>query len=324
MLKAQCIVSDSDKKLLAYNGFDGFESLWDLELEWFEEPNYRRRGWSGVSRYVLKRPEGDSLAVFIKRQQNHNFRSLLHLIRGLPTTYREYENLRRMREYGIPCPDVIFYGHRTVGGQWQAVLITRSLTEYQPLEHCLNAIAQDDVAARKALLASVAHTLGRMHNHHLRHGSLYAKHILVRARRSAGSKHDGACEFDSVVIDLERMRTCFPLSRLALRDLGQLQRRWNRREGDWEAFIDSYLAHVKLGPLGGKIRDATIARSPTDGAELGRSNSAGRSARRLASRALHSISGEVLGDNVRRAAVHAESPPACRSEKKAPLADVRE
>lgn len=323
-MKAQCIVSDGDRKLLAYNGFDGFESLWNLELEWFEEPNHRRRGWSGVSRYVLKKPEGGSLAVFIKRQQNHNFRSLLHLIRGLPTVYREYGNLRRMREYGIPCPDVVFYGHRNVGGQWQAVLITRSLTEYQPLEHCLNAIAQDDVAARRALLASVAHTLSRMHNHHLRHGSLYAKHILVRARRSAGSNHDGACEFDSVVIDLERMRTCFPLSRLALRDLDQLHRRWNRREEDWETFIDSYLARVELGSLAGRVRDATIGRNLTGWAELGRSNSAGRFARGLVSCALHSVLGEVSGDHARCATVRAGSQPDHRSAEKASLENAPE
>ena len=258
ILKAKCIVSDRDRELLAYNGFDSFESLWDVELGWFEEPNYRRGGWSGVSRHVLKRPEGGSLAVFIKRQQNHNFKSLLHPMRGLPTTYREYRNICRMKKYALPCPDVVFYGHRKAGGQWQAILMTRSLTGYKPLEDCLNSIEQDDVGARRALLASVAETLSRMHGHYLRHGNLYAKHILVRVKSPGSSNHDGAYEFDSVVIDLERMQICFPLSRLALHDLDQLYRRWKHQDRDWEAFVDSYLARIEFGFLGRKVKDAII------------------------------------------------------------------
>lgn len=258
ILKAKCVVSDCDRELLAYNGFDSFESLWDVELDWFEEPNYRRGGWSGVSQHVLKRPEGGSLVVFIKRQQNHNFKSLLHPIRGLPTTYREYRNIRRMKKYAFPCPDVVFYGHRNAGRHWQAVLITRSLTDYKTLEECLNSIEQNDVVARRALLDSIAEMLSRIHGHYLRHGNLYAKHILVRIKRLYSSNHDRSYEFDSVVIDLERMRICFPLSRLALHDLDQLYRRWKRKDGDWEVFIDSYLARIESGFLGRKVKDAII------------------------------------------------------------------
>lgn len=258
ILEAKCIVSDCDRELLAYNGFNSFESLWDVELDWFEEPNYRRGGWSGVSRHVLKRPEGDSLDVFIKRQQNHNFRSLFHPIRGLPTTYREYRNICRMKKYEFPCPDVVFYGHRNSDGQWQAILITRSLTGYKTLEECLNSIEQDDVGARRALLDSVAEMLSRIHGHYLRHGNLYAKHILVRDKSNGSSDHNGAYEFDSVVIDLERMRICFPRSRLILNELDQLYRRWKHKDGDWETFIDSYVAHLEFGFLDGKVKDAII------------------------------------------------------------------
>jgi len=254
----KCIVSDCDRKLLAYNGFDSFESIWNVELDWFEEPNYRRGGWSGVTQHVLKRPEGGSLAVFIKRQQNHNFKSFLHPMRGLPTAYREYKNICRMKKYAIPCPDVVFYGHQNTGGQWQAILMTRSLMGYKSLEDCLTSIEQDDIGARRALLASVAEMLSRMHGHYLRHGNLYAKHIFVRVKDLCSSNHDGAYEFDSAVIDLERMRICFPMSRLALHDLDQLYRRWKHKDGDWEAFVDSYLARIEFGFLGGKVKDAII------------------------------------------------------------------
>jgi hypothetical protein len=271
-LKAKWFVSDGDRELLEYNGFSSFESLWDAKLDWFEEPNYRRHGWSGVSQHLLKRPEGGSLTVFIKRQQNHNFKSLLHPMRGLPTTYREYRNLCKLKEYGIPCPDLVFYGHRNHGGQWQAILMTRSLTGYKPLEDSLNSIAQDDAGARRALLASVAQTLSRMHRHHLRHSCLYAKHIFVRVENHGGSDRDRAYEFDSVVIDLEKMRTGFPLFRLVLHDLDTLCRHWNRKEGDWETFVGSYLARMKWGFLGRKVMDAITGRGDVD-CRTGRTNS---------------------------------------------------
>lgn len=249
---------------MAYNGFEGFEALWDVKLEWFEEPNYRRNGWSGVSRHILQRPEGGSVAVFIKRQQNHNCRSLLHPIRGLPTIYREYRNICRLKKYDIPCPDLVFYGHRNTGGQWQAILVTRSLTGYEPLERCLSSIGQEDAGARRAVLASVARTLSRTHGHYLRHGSLHAKHILVRAQNPGCSGPNGAYEFDSAVIDLERMQTRFPLSRLVVRDLDQLHRHWRREEGDWQAFIDSYMAQIECGFPGRKVKEAITRKSVTD------------------------------------------------------------
>lgn len=306
-MKAKCVVSDYGRELLEYNGFDSFESLWDAKLDWFEEPNYRRNGWSGVSQRSLKRPEGGSLAVFIKRQQNHNFKSLLHPMRGLPTIYREYRNLCRLKKYGIPCPDLVFYGHRNTGGQWQAILITRSLAEYRPLEDCLNSIALEDVGARRALLASVAETLSRIHGRHLRHGSLYAKHILVRVRSPGNSNHDGAYEFDAVVIDLERMRTRFPLFRPALRDLNQLYRRWKRREGDWEAFVDSYLARLEADFLSRRVQNAIIRRSVTNWARLAQSGSAAPLGPRLVQYAPHAILGEVLGDDAKCVAANAGS-----------------
>ena len=258
-MKDRHVVSDRYRELLAYNGFDSFESLWSLDLDWFEAPNYRRNGWSGVSRHVLKRPEGGCCAVFIKRQQNHNFKSLLHPVTGLPTTYREYRNICRMKKHKIPCPDLVFYGHRSGLGQWQAILITRAMDGYRPLEDSLNVLEKDDVRARTALLASVAETISRMHAHYLRHSCLYAKHILVRSNDT-----DEASQFDSVVIDLEKMRTGFVLSRFAAHDLDQLYRHWRRREGDWDTFVGNYLAQMKSGLSGRMLRDAVIRRGASE------------------------------------------------------------
>ena len=42
----------------AANGLDSFESIWALDIGWFEEPNVRRGGWSGVSRYDVTSDDG--------------------------------------------------------------------------------------------------------------------------------------------------------------------------------------------------------------------------------------------------------------------------
>ena len=47
------------------------------EFDWFEAPNRRRGGWSGVTRLVLN-PDAapqDQQAVFLKIQQNHFYRA---------------------------------------------------------------------------------------------------------------------------------------------------------------------------------------------------------------------------------------------------------
>ena len=39
----------NDWEQLAHsNGLDSFDAIWTLDIGWFEEPNQRRGGWSGV------------------------------------------------------------------------------------------------------------------------------------------------------------------------------------------------------------------------------------------------------------------------------------
>ena len=199
--------------------------------------------------------------MFIKRQQNHNFRTLLHPVRGLPTVYREYRNIRRMKKHGVPCPDLVFYGHRIAGRQWQAILVTRSLEGYRPLEDSLGAIEQDNLDARRALIASVAQTLSQMHRHYLRHSCLHAKHIFVRAEHAGGSNGEGTCRWDAAVSAREKRGVFFPVSRRATHDLDQLPRQGRRREGDWKPLIDSSAAPLASSPLPAKTRDPWNRRS---------------------------------------------------------------
>ena len=52
---------DPDSRtVFAANGLDGFDAFWRLPEDWFEPPNRRRGGWSGVSRHRLSLPDGGS------------------------------------------------------------------------------------------------------------------------------------------------------------------------------------------------------------------------------------------------------------------------
>ena len=84
--------NDQWQEIFSANKLDSFDAIWNLDTEWFEEPNQRRGGWSGVIKVDLDTPEGKS-CVFIKRQENHISKTLLHPIRGILTFEREFENI---------------------------------------------------------------------------------------------------------------------------------------------------------------------------------------------------------------------------------------
>ncbi|MBY0544184.1 MAG: hypothetical protein K2Q14_01380 [Gammaproteobacteria bacterium] len=73
-------MNENWQAILKANNLDNFEKLWNLKADWFEEPNKRRGGWSGVSRVELVHPEGGKAVIFLKRQENHIYKPLRNLI----------------------------------------------------------------------------------------------------------------------------------------------------------------------------------------------------------------------------------------------------
>lgn len=51
-------INERWRSILAHNGLSDFDALWKLQAEWFEEPNFRRGGWSGVSRCGIESSRG--------------------------------------------------------------------------------------------------------------------------------------------------------------------------------------------------------------------------------------------------------------------------
>src|SRR5436190_19447904 len=123
------------KEVFAFNGLRDFHSFWKLEADWFETPNERRGGWSGVARCELKLPEGGTRRIFLKRQENHVAKSWRHPIRGIATLVREFTNLQHCERHRVPTAHVIYFAQRDVEGRLQAILATEELIGFRSLEH---------------------------------------------------------------------------------------------------------------------------------------------------------------------------------------------
>ncbi len=214
------------KKILAANHLDNFDALWNLKTDWFEEPNIRRGGWSGVVKIDLDTAKG-KVGVFIKRQQNHMTKAPLHPLKGIPTFEREFKNIHRLRKYNVPTLEPVYFSKRNINGDVQAILVTRELTAYTPLDSERFLTTGDLIVNadhKKRLVYAVADILNDMHSHHFQHNCFYLKHVFV--------KPDGDL-WDIKIIDLEKLKWTFFKKNAQFRDLYTLHRyaeNWSKKD----------------------------------------------------------------------------------------------
>lgn len=207
------------RDLSQQNGLDDFDVLWDLDIGWFEERNVRRGGWSGVSQAELVLPDGNSTGVFIKRQQDHTTRTLMHPLAGVLTFRREFQNLKRLHACGVPTLDVLYFAERRVDGKRRSILVTHELSGYQSLDVCLQAWQQTgwpDQAAWHRFIQHLAGVIRLMHQHRIQHNCLFPKHVFLS---------DIDAEADIRLIDLEKAKRTFCSEQAMLRDLDSFNRR---------------------------------------------------------------------------------------------------
>src|SRR5512136_429200 len=108
-------ISPNYSDLLTRHGLNTFEGFWDLARNWVEDSNVRRNGWSGVIRHTIIDGEEGSFSMFVKLQENHNYRSPLHMLRWRPTLSRDILNIRRLEGIGVPTVEPVFYAERRDG-----------------------------------------------------------------------------------------------------------------------------------------------------------------------------------------------------------------
>ena len=211
-------IAAQDRALLEQHGLASFDALWALQLEAVDESNTERGGWSSVYRLEL----GDR-AYYLKRQSNHLTRSLWHPF-GEPTFAREFRNIRRYAELGIPALQAAFFAERRLPGERRAILLTRALDGWKDLDHWLLQWGELDETGRGGILRACGGLAGRLHQAGQVHGCFYPKHIFLRAQGDA---------FDAQLIDLEKTRPLLLGRRDRIKDLEPLQRRarvWGEAE----------------------------------------------------------------------------------------------
>jgi hypothetical protein len=237
-------LNDEWRAALAHNGLDDFDRLWGLQLPWFEAPNQRRGGWSGVSRYEFVGAAGERRCVFLKRQENHKTFSWRHPLKGIPTFLREFRLILRYRAKDIPSLEPVYFAMRDCAGGHRAILATAELQGFAPLDGYVAAwerTGRPAGALRRKLLRAVAMLTRQLHAGHIQHNCYYPKHVFVRIGA------DDAVE--ARVIDLEKSRWR-PFSIFCtLRDLDTLNRHsaeWRR--GERLLFLKAYLGIERLTP----------------------------------------------------------------------------
>lgn len=213
--------------ILKANNLDTFEKLWKIEAEWFEPPNKRRGGWSGVSRLELDNPAGGKVVIFLKRQENHIYKPLRNMIKGAPTFRREMKNIKRFMKHNIPIPEPVFYAERTVNKQIRAILITASIApDYTSIEEWIkkwDVEGYPPKTERDEVVKKVAEAISHMHKHYFKHGALVSKHVFMKYKPNQSP----SIRF----IDLEKTRYwILP---------------FNGVEGDLKAFAKSILPSIK-------------------------------------------------------------------------------
>lgn len=240
-------VAEEWKTVLQAQGLDGFEAFWALEADWFEPPNRRRGGWSGVTRIEVSGPDGRPTGLFLKRQENHDRLTLRHPLRGEPTFAAEIRNIHAMQRVQVPSLEPVYYAQRMLAGRWRVILVTRELLGYRPLDAwTADWYAVDRGVSRKTRLQTIAicaQILRRLHRAGFVHNAMHPKHIFLRV--------DGREGVDARLIDLEKMRRKPFLARRAQRDLDSLNRRsrhWSRT--DRLRFLKAYLGMDRLDAAG--------------------------------------------------------------------------
>lgn len=229
-------IAPQHQATLTLNHLDDFDSIWNMKVDWFEDPNERRGGWSGVGKLSLKTVSNANLGVFLKRQENHERRTLMHPIKGIPTFACEFKMMQYLAEHRVPSLKPVAFGQRKVNGNVQAFLMTEELVGFIPLENAVKQLFAEKrpaLGVQKTLIRQVASTVRRLHQSGVQHRSLYPKHLFV----------DTANVQDAVVIDLEKSRAkLLPFMR-TFYDLSTL----NRHSEHWSKSARLYFYKQYLG-----------------------------------------------------------------------------
>lgn len=206
-----------------------YQYFWDLPKNWFEPPNHRRGGWSGVIKHTLPANSEITVPLFVKLQSNSVCKSIRHPFKGMPTFYREFVNTQKAVKANVKALEFVYFAQKNL----DAILVSKSLEGYQDLHKTLDAV-QDKPALRQKILSLLSENLIAMHKAKLKHGALYEKHVLVKIDND---------NVDLRFIDFEKSRRGRSLVDCIVRDIYTLFRHCGPlNDADYLFLMDKYRA----------------------------------------------------------------------------------
>jgi hypothetical protein len=231
-------VSPKLQPTLEEAGLLNIEEVSQREFDWFEAPNRRRGGWSGVSRIVLnpEAPESEQKAVFLKIQQNHFYIAPNTCFLKRLTFEREFAAMQAIHPHCEAIPEVVLFAKWEVNGDQGCVLITESLDDWHPLDRWLlgkhDAPAPDTDTLHRVLEA-IATTAREINEAGWIHMCFSAKHLFAQEQA------DGS--FKTKVVDLEKTRKRIGLGRRTVKDCSHFMRHTpHLSEDDKTHFLKAY------------------------------------------------------------------------------------
>ena len=207
--------------LLNKAGLLDIESVTQREFDWFEEPNKRRGGWSGVTRIVLnpEAPKAKQKAAFLKIQQNHFYIAPNTYFRKRLTFEREFAAMTALRPACPAIPNVLMFAQWEKDGNRGAILVTEALDGWLLLRDWQKGRAElpkPDKATLHKALEAIAATSREINQAGWIHMCFSAKHLFVRP--------DQTGSFSVKTIDLEKTRKRIGLGRRTVKDCSHFMR----------------------------------------------------------------------------------------------------
>ncbi|MCD6340253.1 MAG: hypothetical protein J7M29_12845 [Verrucomicrobia bacterium] len=216
-----------------------------------------RSGSSEVRRLELSDGR-ERRVVFLKKYWANNFRqawkgALRGAFFGRSKVRREFENLARLRAWGLDAPAPAAYGEeRRAGWLRRSFLISESAPEALPLDLFIRDLLprlspEEQRRQRRELIESLARMVRRLHAHGFVHHDLFWRNILL-----SGRKLDRF-----YLIDAHKGRRWFPLTGplARARDLAALDAPapgWFRRS-ERLRFLLRYLEKPRLDSAGRRL-----------------------------------------------------------------------
>ena len=180
-------------------GLDRPEALLDCrggEMVWM------RGKERSIERLTLETAEGPAIC-YLKRHADMSWReclsSLVRLQRPVSPGRREWENILRFREAGLPTMMPVAAGDEAKGlRRGRSFSLTLEIKEATPLDRFLDEnLGHDRFQFKRRLISGVADMARRMHGAGFSHRDFYLCHLFFRPRGNGGTALN--------VIDLQRV-----------------------------------------------------------------------------------------------------------------------